>query len=80
MLGISYDYHTVDVLDCGYEGKWIKLGQHGSWNYVNEDDASFSLNLITLGDYGMLKDLFLTKRFLVSMIRQNYIFSFKANE
>ena len=68
VLGISYHYHTVDVLDCGFEGKWIKLGQTGSWNYVDENDASFSFDLISDPDHQMLKDLFLTEKFSVSML------------
>ena len=62
----------MDVLDCGYEGKWIKLGQTSSWNYVDENDASFSFDLISDTEHQMLKDLFLTDKFSVSMLH-NFI-------
>ena len=65
VLGISYNYHSVDVLDCGSDGKWIKFAQTGSWNYVDEDDMSFALDFITSEEHNMLKDLFLTEIFSV---------------
>ena len=63
----------MDVVNCGFEGKWIKFGRTGSWNYVDENDASFSFNFITLEEYEMLKDLFLTNKFSVSKIYNKII-------
>ena len=58
----------MDVLDCGFEGKWIKFGETGSSNYVDEDNASFSIDIISDVEHTTLKDLFLTNKFAVSII------------
>ena len=62
----------MDVLDCGYEGKWIKLGQTCLYNYVDENDASFLFDLISDTEHQMLKDLFLTDKLSVSILH-NFI-------